>query len=287
MKCVEKMEGRNCPVSLRQVAQKDIEFLASSWNRLEVLEAITLEPRTRIDLRGLTEVSRVTLSRILADLEDAEWITRKNDHYEATPNGMFVTSEVTSTLVNLGTASQLGSIMEWLPIDRFDFDLVHLHDATIITPTFDNFTAQSKRLTDLVHESDRIRGIGTGIDHEFMGALWDACVNGDLELELILKDELFDSILKNNDLRQQFVDMIDAETVQIYRYDGDEPLTMVGIHDGVRSGDDVVMLCGQHQEGAPPGTIESTDETVRTWAESFFDTIRKSSHPIEKPTFAR
>lgn len=284
---VEIMSLRDTTVSPRWIACEDIEFLVSSWNRLDVLEAIASEPRTRADLMDFTDVSRVTLSRILADLEDSGWIVRYNDHYEATPNGVFVASEIIRMLDNLGTASQLGSIMEWLPIDRFDFDLVHLHDATIITPTFDNFTAQSKRLIDLVYESDRIRGIGTGLDHEFMRALWDASVDGDLELELILKEELFDPISADDDLRRQFTDMADKENVHIYRYNRDEPLTMVGIHDGVTTGDDVVMLCGQHEEGAPPGTVESTDETVRSWAESFFDSIRATSHPVEATAFVR
>lgn len=279
------MERSDTTESAKQAAREDIEFLASSWNRLDVLEAIAVEPRTRADLKDRTAVSRVTLSRILADLEDRDWIARYNDHYEATPGGEFVASEAIRMLDNIGTASELSSIMEWLPIARFDFDLARLRDATIITPTYDNFTAQSERLVDLVYESNRIRGIGTGLDHEFMRALWEASVNGNLELELILEGELFEPISGDSDLRRQFADMVETANVDIYRYDGDEQLTMLGIHDGVASGDDVVMLCGQHEEGAPPGTIESTDRTVRAWAESFFDTIRATSQPIETTAF--
>lgn len=270
-----------------QDAREPLEFLVSSWNRLEVLEALAVESRTRADLKELVGVSRVTLSRILGDLERRGWVVRPNGRYEATSDGVFVAGEVVRTLENLRTAAELGTTMEWLPTDRFDFDVARLRDATVITPRYDDFTAQTRRLVGLVHESDRIRRIGTGIDREFMRTLRDACVDGDLTLDLVLEEGLFDAIEADADLRRLFADLTAAESARVYRYDGDEPLTMVGIHDGLESEPDVVMLCGQHEEGAPPGTIESTDGTVRAWAESFFESIRRASRPVEPAAFAR
>lgn len=51
----------------------DIEFLTRSERRVEVLNAIHTAPRTRDELEKVTDASRVTFDRILADLEDRDW----------------------------------------------------------------------------------------------------------------------------------------------------------------------------------------------------------------------
>lgn len=63
----------------------EVEFLAGSPNRIEVLEAVTGEPRTRDELKARTGLSRVALSRALSDLEDRDWLVRTGHHYAPTP----------------------------------------------------------------------------------------------------------------------------------------------------------------------------------------------------------
>lgn len=269
----------------RSDARNDVEFLTSSWNRLDVLAAVADGPRSRDELRDATDVSRVTLSRILSDLGTRGWITRGNDGYEATTAGAYVAAEVTGLLENVRTLNRLGDNVNWIRVDQFDFDLSRLQDATVITPTWDDFAAQTRVLTQLVYDSTAIRGIGTGLDREFMGAVADATVNGDLSVELVFTPEVIDAINAEPELSRMFRDLADAADADIYRYQGKEPLMELGIHETDGTREDVVMLCGQHEEGAPPGTVESTDPTVWDWAESYFAARRAESHRLRAAVF--
>lgn len=266
-------------------AREDVEFLLSSWNRHEVLETVTRGPRTRDELRERTDTSRVTMSRILSDLESRDWIRRTEGGYVATSAGGAIAEEVARFLENIRTLHRLGDDVDWIRIDEFDFDLSHLQDATIIKPTWDDFAAQTRVLTDLVYESITIRGIGTGMDREFMEALVDATVNGELSTELILSQEVIDAINAEPELTRLFRDFADADDGEIYRYQGPESLMELGIHETDEASEDVVMICGHHEEGAPPGTLELRNPTVRDWAESYFEARRAESHQLQAAVF--
>jgi predicted transcriptional regulator len=278
------MENTELPAS-RGNAQDDIEFLVSSWNRLDVLSEIADGPKTRNDLKERTEVARVTLSRILADLEDREWIRRNNDHYEATKTGSYVAAELTRLVENLGTLDHLGEAVDWLHIDQFGFDLRHLQEATVVTPTWDDFTAQTTTILEQVEASTRIRGIGTGLDREFFHMVGEATTTGDLELELILDPAVVDVIPTEPELARLFRDIVDSPRATVYRYRGEDPLMMFGLFETESGADDHVMVCGHHGDGAPPGTMQSTDSAVRSWAESYFDDCRAESEPLQAMVF--
>lgn len=266
-------------------AREDVEFLVSSWNRHEVLKSVTRGTRTRNELREETDVSRVTLSRILSDLESKNWIDRTGDGYEATRLGTAMAEEVNRLLENLRTVNQLDDDLGWIQIDQFDFDLAHLQDASLIKPTWDDFAAQTRLLTDLVYESTAIRGIGTGMDREFMEALVDATVNGTLSSELILSPDVIDAINAEPEFTRLFRDFADADDGELYRYQGQKALMELGIHETEGPGDDPVMICGEYEDGAPPGTLESTNPAVRKWAESYFEARRAESHRLKAAVF--
>lgn len=172
----------------------DVEFLSRSSSRVQVLNEITDSPRTRHELRELTGASRVTINRIVDDLEDRGWIVRENGRCEATAQGAFAAEEFTRVLDNLGTLDHLDEHVHWIQLDQFDFDLCELQDANVITPTWDDFGAYTRTLVDLVYDSTAIRAIGTGLHREFVQALGDATLKGDLSLELIYKPEVIDAI---------------------------------------------------------------------------------------------
>lgn len=266
-------------------ARDDIEFLTSSWNRLDVLERIADEQTTRNELRDSVSVSRVTLSRILSDLETRNWIEKQNATYEATSTGAFLAAEVSRLLDNVRTVNRLGDNVEWIQLDQFDFDLHRLADADVIMPTWDDFSAQTRTLVDMVYESSSIKGIGTGLDREFMRALADATINGDLSLELIFTPEVIEAINSEPELSRLFRDLTDVPNADIYRYDGGKPVMELGIHEPKSPDEDIVMLCGDYEEGAPPGTVKSTDRRVREWAESYFDARQSESQELMAATF--
>lgn len=279
------METTNEDMTDSAQAREDIEFLVSSWNRLDILQTIQTGPRSRDELRESTSVSRVTLSRILSDLEDRGWIERTDGAYRTTSTGRYLATEVNALVGNVRTLNRLGENVEWIHLDRFDFDLKRLQDAEIIMPTWDDFSAQTRFLIDLVYQSSAIRGIGAGLDREFMRALTDATINGDLSLELIFDPDVLETINDVPELGRQFRDLTDSTDATIYRYGGEAELMELGIPETDSRGRDPVLLCGEYEEGAPPGTLKSTDPVVRRWAESYFETIRADAHRLKAGAF--
>lgn len=266
--------------STRHKAHTDVEFLANSWHRLDVLEAVADGPQTRTELKERTDVSRVTLSRILSDLEQRGWIVRDAGQFEATANGAVVAREVSELLDTMITADEMGNALEWLPIEEFDFDLEHLRDVSVITPDSSDLNAPTRDLVDLMREGSRIRNITNAINHEGMVALRDAVVTGDLSLEYILTPEVVETVSNDSELRRVVADLCDSEGAEIYQYLGETPVTMVATYD-----DERVVVCGHGDGGVPPGTIQTTNNAIRSWAESYLDDLRAESDRLEPELF--
>lgn len=269
----------------RRECHDDAEFLVGSWNRLDVLAAVADGPRSRTELDERTDASSVTLSRILSDLEARGWIARTGGSYEATSAGRFVASTVTDLLDELQALHHLGDHVTWIPLDEFEFDLSRLRDATVVTPTWNDFSAYTEEMVDLVPEATEIHSLATGLDREVARAMGEAALDGDLALELVYDPAVVDAIAADADLSRLFGDLADADRATVYRYRGDESLTMLGVYRGGGERSDGVYLCGEHDEGAPPGTVHTTDGEVWAWAESYFEARRAKAERLDAAVF--
>lgn len=259
---------------------ESIEYLSRSPSRLKVLKAIQEKPRSRRTLREMTDVSRVTLSRMLDTFEDRGWVKRTNGEFKLTSEGSYVASELARLVGNFNTLNELDGAMEWLPVEEFDFDLACLSDAEVTTSDWRDHTAQIRRTADVIHGSERIVGTASGMSRDVVEALWETTMNDDASFEAIYDSMAIDIARSDKELRQQHRDMIDLENTEFFRYEGDEePIPMVMVCD------DYVILCGYDESAPPPGTLETTNPTVRSWAESFFEEVRAESIPIDPDVF--
>lgn len=266
---------------LKEIEQplEPIEYLVRSPSRLGVLDAIEDEPRTRNDLKEMVDVSRVTLSRILSNFEDREWIERTNGEYEVTPKGAFVATELNDLLTNIETLDRLDESTRWLPIDAFDFDLRCLRDANVASSSWGDHTAQIRRVAQLIQGSERIIATASGVSRDVLQSIRDAVVTDGASFEGVYDTTALDIVRARPELYQPHVDIIEAGG-DIYRYEGnEEPILLVTVCD------DTVILCGHDDDGAPPGTLDSTNENVRSWAESYYERIRSESTQIGPAAF--
>lgn len=268
--------------TIRHKAHDDLEFLASSWTRFDVLQALRDGPRMRHELKDLTQVSRVTLSRILSDLEERGWIRRDGDHYEATDHGRLIADEVGRLLSTLVTADEMADAIEWLPVDEFDFELDRLRDVTVITPDQHDFTAPTSDLVMVVEEHDHIRAVPTGITPAFIEAVRDATTRDELTVELVLPAAVHDIITDDPELAGWFADIASSGNAELYRYDGDRDCLMVGVFG------ETAMLCGEHDDdGVPPGTVATEDPAIRSWVERYIDVRLNEAERLKVSAFAR
>lgn len=249
-------------------ALDDTEFLVSSPNRIDVFEAIRTGPRTRHELREMTDASRVTLSRILGDLEDRGWIERVEAEHAPTPKGAVVATEMAQLFANLEAINHIEGVLEWLPVDLFDFDLACLSDATVLSSTERNLTAAITHTATRVREASHVRNVATGVSSEVVEAYLHGATSNDRSLETIFHSSVFGTIQEDTTLRSQFHAMLGSDHITVHQYDGEEPPVMLTICD------DIVIMCGQSNPRSPPEGLETSNERVRAWATAYFDEIR-------------
>lgn len=262
-------------------ALEDIEFLARSPHRVEVLGALADAPRTRHELRDRADVSRVTISRLLDDLDERGWLVHDNGQYEATPRGRMVAREFSRLHANLTVGDRLADALEWLPTEEFDFDLACLRDADVLRASdWEGQTEAIRHAADLVEETDEIRGTAIGFSHEVVDAIRDMVVERDGVFEAVVDETALGMIRNDAGLRSRFHDLLGSDNAQLFRYTGNEPLHMVMWFG------ELAVICGHVDEGPPPGTLESRHDRVRAWAQSYFESALGESEPVQLETLA-
>lgn len=260
-----------------QASLEDITFLTRSEHRIAVLDALSEAPRARHELRELTGASRVTVNRILDDLEDRGWVARQNGRCEATAKGAFVADEVTGLVSNLAVSEQLDDDLRWIPTEVFDFDLAHLRDAEVFRKSdWEDHTETIGRIRAFVDQSSRIWGTAVGFSHDVVDAIKEATTEGDASFEVVIEESTLRMIHDDSVLRQRFREILGAEQTSIDLYTGESPLHMVMVLDRT------VMVCGKPSgEGPRPGWIRTDDDTVRSWAKSYYESALDDSTPID------
>lgn len=112
-------------------AADDVAFLANPDNRVAVLRSLLDGPHSRHVVAEETGVSRVTLGRILDDLEERRWITQRGQVCEATALGAWVEAEFTAFCETMASARRLEAVFRWFPEEGFGFPVSCLADADI------------------------------------------------------------------------------------------------------------------------------------------------------------
>lgn len=262
-----------------QSSLADVEFLVRSESRVEVLEALAESPRTREELGNATEASRTTLSRMIADFEDRDWLRRPDRAYHLTSEGEFVANEMTRLLENMEAAERLDGTLEWLPTDEFEFDLRHLSDADVVTLQW-NDPATMRQLAGLLDGADDVKSIASAVSREVADMLQQVTVESDASYEGILTQQAVDIIREHPELREQLRTITESEDTTLYRYAGDDTPAMVMCID------DQATICNHASGGPEMEAVLSEADAFRSWVESYFDTIRDDAEEIHADVFA-
>jgi predicted transcriptional regulator len=252
----------------------DVEFLARSDHRVEVLRTLASGPRTRPDLNDETGISQPTLGRVLGDFEDRNWVERDGREYGLTPFGELVCGAFEDLLATVETVQELGDLNDLLPTDGMDFDLRELGDATVIAPTDGDAFRHVTRIEELFYGADHVRLLsptiapGSAEDRrerlaEFLES--DRVNEGIVSVRAMEQEPLFDPT--NEDLMRSIREALELERTRFYVYDGQIPL-MLMIADGT------TILAPTDDRGLPAAVVETGNETVRSWVEAELDEYR-------------
>lgn len=253
-------------------ALDDISFLASSENRVAVLETLVEAPRGRDEIRDRIDASRVTITRILRELDEYDWIEGSGPEYAVTPLGEWIHDEFTRLLDEVEAERHLREPLQWMPSDLLTFDVRCLRDAEVVLLDGSDGTAFVRRVIEFHRSGDRVRGVARMGAPELLENHWELTVHGDTRLEMVLTPRVLDIPLDNPTSARQLGEMLEEEHVQLSVYEG-VPMS-VGIVDGT------VGINLTDDQGVVKGGIVSENETVYEWAVDLFETCREAARPL-------
>lgn len=140
-------------------ALDEIQFLANSANRVQVLYRLNTGPASRRELQEETEVSRSTTARVLNEAETWGWVTSAGSEYQITSVGEVMVSEFCTYVEAVEGIKRLGKALDWLPEPVYELDFRCFRHANITTPTEDNPTAMFDRGLEYIRTADKYRGL--------------------------------------------------------------------------------------------------------------------------------
>ena len=254
----------------RTEAIDSISFLSRAESRVCLLELLLEdEPLDQRALQERLEYSRSTITRSLDSLGEVGWVTATAEGYRLTSVGRLVISDFRELLSTVETAESLESFLEWFPLSMYDLTLEALRDGEVTAVSKSDPLAPARTQTELLQSTSRFRGLFPSMDIEGTRQVHERIMDEELEAEIVVSKDVVEMLR-----REPFAPLISellasgrhtihvAEEVPMYLGIADETTVQIGVED---------------DDGIPRALLETTDESVLTWAESLFSCCRQSA----------
>lgn len=254
----------------------DVDFLARSAHRVEVLRTLASGDRTRRDLHDETGISQPTLGRVLGAFEDRNWVERKSPEYALTPLGELVVEAFEDLLETVETVHRLGGVLRKLPTEEMPFDVREFADATVWEPEPGNTFDHIRRMETVWYEADRARMLGSTLgpmSPEERRELISGKDHSDRRVETIVSPGMFEKgmeVTEEIEMTEFAREMLESGRARGYLYDGPIPLILV-VADGT------AMLAPTDENGVPTVVVVTENEAIRSWVETTLDEYREQS----------
>ncbi|MFP8951875.1 helix-turn-helix transcriptional regulator [Natrialbaceae archaeon A-arb3/5] len=255
---------------------EEIEFLARSPNRVDVLRLLSAERRTRRELAEETGASQATLGRILGDFADRSWIRRDGSEYVATGTGQLVSAGLTDLQDIIETERELREVVDYLPTQSLSFDLRRLSNATITVPTQTRPNAPLQRLLALLENGSEIRTASHAFNEQTLTMVRDRTLADEQTFQGVFSRSAIDALADEAGLRERLGDLLDADGATLRTVEN-VPLAVMVI-------DDAVYLLLRDDDGILRASIDVIDDVVRSWAEETFDDYWDRAEPLDAET---
>ena len=260
-------------------AIESVAFLARSEHRVRVLSLLEDGARTRDEISEGVGVTRVTLSRILGDLEDRGLIARypAENEYGLTRFGELVYRDFNRLLGTVSIGQAYPDIVNRLPTDWFDFDLRYLADGELVAgDEADPMSAARVVANAVQNASSRKALLGTFLSLPFH--TFEEALRGGDEPDgaVVFDSNVAETMLTDSNLlnRWQTIESIAGSPVY-YRIDERVPC-------GIALIDGTVFLTVDGERGKEFDVIRCTHPEVVEWADGIIDEYRTEATPLQQ-----
>ncbi|GAB7013940.1 helix-turn-helix transcriptional regulator [Halolamina salina] len=259
-------------------AVESVAFLARSEHRLRVLALLSDGPRSRQELHDATSVTRVTLSRILGDLEERELIQRRasGGAYSLTGFGELVYQDFSRLLGTVSVGKSYPDVVERLPTEWFDFELRCLAGSELVAEGSADPLGGARVVANAVQDAANCRSLlGTFISLP-MYTFEEAVRAGDYPTGTVVFDsDVTETMIEDPDLRDRWQE-IERQVGSTTYYSVDERVPCsIDLIDG-----ETVFLTVDREDERGFDILRCSHPDVVAWADETVDAYRANAVPL-------
>lgn len=231
-----------------------------------LLDAEPLENRA---LQQQLDHSRSTVSRSLDSLIEVGWVTKTPDGYRLTPAGRLIISNFRELLSTVETAQSLEPFLEWFPLSSYDISLAALSDSEVTVARRGDPLDPIRAGRQLIQSTSEFRGLFQSIDIGCLQLVRKRTRTGEFEGEYVVSAAVAETLSQ-----EPFAPVVSellasgrhtihvVEEMPLYVGIADDTTVQIGVEDG---------------EGIPRARLETTNDSVRSWADSLFERHRNEA----------
>lgn len=254
----------------------DVDFLTRSQNRVELLRATAARTHDRDELESLLGISRVTLSRLLSDLEERGWITREDNGYRTTAVGDAVNADLETLIETVATGRKLQEVFRWIPIDELGLDLRAFADADLIRPDRIKIGSVIHHHVERIKATKRFDGLIDAIEPIGAQAYYEGTTQDRMKSRIVLTTTAYDELNADERMSGWMSDVLESGS-KVIKYEGEIPISVLIL-------DDMAMFFLVDQDGVH-GLLESENEAVLEWAREYIDEHSQAGNALERGAF--
>lgn len=258
---------------------EEVEFLARSENRVELLGLLAAGRHDRAELADRTDVSQATLGRILEDFGERSWVRHEGDGYVATATGRLVAEGIGELLETLSAEQSLREVVRYLPTHAMEFDLRRLADAEVTEPTRTRPSAPLQSVLELMGSATDLRAFSHTFNERSLATVHERVTDGEQTFSGVFPRQAYVSLAADDDSWERILDLVDAPDARLCVREEGIPLAVT------LSVARVNMLV-RDEAGLLQATVETTDEAVLSWARENFDHYRRTAATVDAETAA-
>lgn len=247
-------------------AIEQVRFLAASEHRVEALRSLASGSLSPTELCDQLGVSRATVHRILDSFEEFGWIRRGDEGYRATSAGRIVLRRFDAVW---DTVAEVESLSDFLASFERTHDLpIPLDDSHVETATPTDPHAANEYFVDAVPtDASRLDALLPTVVPAFNRAC-EPLVEREASIRLVLSQSAAETSQQSYSEDFEQARSLDCLSLWI------SPETF-GF--GLSVFDDEVFLGAYDDGGHMQSCLHSTDDDLREWAQSVFESFRSDA----------
>ncbi|WP_119815575.1 helix-turn-helix transcriptional regulator [Halalkaliarchaeum desulfuricum] len=253
-------------------AHDDVQYLAGSPVRANILAALCEEPLRPTQLTDRVDATRTTVQRILAGYLDREWVVKRGHRYTVTVTGRGVYRAYESLCADVERASELGSFASHIGPIADDLPWTALESAEVTAASDRDPFSTVQRLVELIStaDADRMRAI-TPIVAEVFNEAAAEFIEGGGHLELTIDSGVLEAS------RTGFPEAVDraVENGDVEVRVHPEPIGF-----GLMLCEEWACLGAYDDENNVRAVIESDSSELFDWANEQYGRYRSRTRPL-------